>query len=38
VPGLHKFRKGNPDDAAYEKQQNALLDRLTAGARWCHHH
>lgn len=38
VPGLHKFRRGNPDDEAYEKQQNALLDRLTAGAQWCHHH
>lgn len=38
VPGLQKFRRGNPDDEAYEKQQNALLDRLTAGARWCHHH
>ena len=38
VPGLHKFRKGNPDDEAYEKQQNALLDRLTAGAPWCHQH
>jgi hypothetical protein len=38
VLGLHKFRRGNPDDEAYEKQQNALLDRLTAGARWCHQH
>ena len=38
VPGLHKFRRGNPDDEAYEQQQNALLDRLMAGAPWCHHH
>jgi hypothetical protein len=38
VPGLHKFRRGNAADQAYEAQQNAILDRLTAGAPWCHQH
>jgi hypothetical protein len=38
LPGLHKFRRGNPEDAAYEEQQNAALDRLAAAGRWCHRH
>lgn len=38
VAGLHDYRRGNAADAAYERQQNAILDRLAAGGRWCHHH
>lgn len=38
VAGLHDYRRGNAADAAYERQQNAVLDRLAAGGRWCHHH
>jgi hypothetical protein len=38
VPGLHRFRRGNLADIAYEKGQNAILDRLAAGGRWCHRH
>lgn len=38
VSGLHDFRRGNSSDAAYESQQNGILDRLAAGGRWCHHH
>jgi hypothetical protein len=38
IGGLHDYRRGNAGDAAYEHQQNAALDRLAAGGRWCHHH
>ncbi|MGB2875458.1 MAG: hypothetical protein WBB76_08295 [Gaiellaceae bacterium] len=38
VPGLHPFRRRDPADRAYQAQQNGVLDRLTAGGRWCHHH
>jgi len=38
VPGLHNFRRGNATDAAYEAQQNTILDRLARGGRWCHQH
>lgn len=38
MPALHDFRRGNPQDVAYEKQQNQVLDRLAAGGRWCHRH
>jgi hypothetical protein len=38
VGGLHDFNRRNAADVAYEAQQNAILDRLAAGGRWCHHH
>jgi hypothetical protein len=38
VPGLHNFRRGNPQDEAYEAQQNKILDRLARGGKWCHRH
>ncbi len=37
VPGLHAFRRGSADPA-YETDQNRVLDRLSAGGRWCHQH
>lgn len=36
IGGLHDYRGG--PDAAYETQQNRVLDRLAAGGRWCHQH
>jgi hypothetical protein len=38
VAGLHDYRRGNSADAAYERGQNAVLDRLAARGRWCRHH
>lgn len=38
VPGLHNFRRGNAEDAAYEAEQNKTLDRLARGGRWCRQH
>lgn len=38
VAGLHDYRRGNSADEAYERQQNAILDRLARGGRWCHQH
>jgi hypothetical protein len=38
IAGLHAFNRRNPADVAYEAQENAILDRLAAGGRWCHHH
>jgi hypothetical protein len=37
VPGLHDY-SGSAGDRAYEAAENAILDRLAAGGRWCHHH
>jgi hypothetical protein len=31
VPGLHDFNPSDPEDVAYEQQQNALVDQLMAG-------
>jgi hypothetical protein len=36
--GLHDYDKRNPNDVAYEKQMNALLDQVTAGDRLCRQH
>jgi hypothetical protein len=36
VGGLHDYRKAV--DAAFEAQQNRILDRLASGGRWCHRH
>jgi len=38
VAGLHDYRRNNPDDVAFEAQENKILDQLAAGGRWCHHH
>jgi hypothetical protein len=38
VSGLHDFSRQNPTDVAIETAQNAVLDRLAAGGRWCHRH
>ena len=38
VPGLHDFNPTDPADVAYEQQENALLDQVTAGGSTCHQH
>jgi hypothetical protein len=38
VPGLHDFDRKNPADVAYEQQQNALEDEVTAGDKKCRVH
>jgi hypothetical protein len=37
IPGLHDFNRSNPADVAYERQQNALQDSVTAGGKKCAH-
>jgi hypothetical protein len=38
VAGLHDYDRSNPADAAYERQQNALLDSIASGDKKCHVH
>ena len=38
VPGLHDYDRNNAADAAYERQQNALLDSIAGGDKKCHVH
>jgi hypothetical protein len=38
IPGLHDFDRNNPGDVAYENQQNALQDSITAGDKKCRTH
>jgi hypothetical protein len=37
VAGLHDYSRDNPADVAYERQQNALQDSVTAGGKRCSH-
>lgn len=37
IPGLHAYNRHNPADIAYERQQNALQDSVTAGGKKCSH-
>jgi hypothetical protein len=36
--GLHDYDPQNPDDVAYERRQNALLDSIVGAGRLCRHH
>jgi hypothetical protein len=38
VSGLEGYDRRDANDVSYEQQQNAVLDRLAAGGRHCHHH
>jgi hypothetical protein len=38
VPGLHDFDRNNPEDVAYENQQNALLDSIVGVDKKCKVH
>lgn len=38
IGGLHDYRSGSSADAAYEAQENRVLDRLASGGPSCHHH
>lgn len=38
VAGLHNYDRSNPNDVAYERQQNAVQDSVTAGDRKCRVH
>jgi hypothetical protein len=38
VPGLHDFNRNNPEDVAYENQQNAVQDSIAAGDKKCRVH
>jgi hypothetical protein len=37
IPGLHDYNRDNAADVAYERQQNALQDSVTAGGKRCSH-
>ena len=37
LPGLHDYNRDNAADVAYERQQNALQDTVTAGGKRCSH-
>jgi hypothetical protein len=36
--GLHDYNRNDPNDVAYERQQNALQDQIAAGDRKCRVH
>jgi hypothetical protein len=38
VPGLHDYDRKSPDDVAYEKQQNAILDSIVGSDKTCRQH
>jgi len=38
VPGLHDFDRNQPEDIAYESQQNTLLDSILGGDKRCRRH
>jgi len=35
IDGLHRYDAGNPDDVAYESQQDALRRELVGGDKLC---
>jgi hypothetical protein len=38
VPGLHDYNPNDPNDVAYEKQQNAVLDSIVGVDKLCRQH